>query len=170
MSRSACAGADITAAADQPATSREDPVTSHYAYKPLDSSANEVRILRFIDRPEDEQGLIHCTLCHVSLDRLLPAYEEFKLEGMVRKLFRGQTLATSRDTHDFNLTVEIPRRKRRVVRFIPQFSRRKWQCACANTTPLRMGRFRNPIVLLGVRRLRQAHTGRWSSATSDHQL
>jgi hypothetical protein len=80
MSRSACAGADITAAADQPATSREDPVTSHYAYKPLDSSANEVRILRFIDRPEDEQGLIHCTLCHVSLDRLLPAYEEFKLE------------------------------------------------------------------------------------------
>jgi hypothetical protein len=53
---------------------------SHYVYEPLDSSSNEIRILRFLDPLTGKPDLIHCTLCRVSLDQLLPAYKDFKLE------------------------------------------------------------------------------------------
>lgn len=61
-----------------PSASREK--ISQYVYKELDSSNNEIRILRFLGPPVGRGELIRCTLQHVSLDQLLPAYQEHKAE------------------------------------------------------------------------------------------
>jgi hypothetical protein len=60
---------------------------STYKYQDLDPSKHEIRVLRFLDAPNTQHPtLIHCTLERVSLDDLLPAYEDYLKEMRLQHL------------------------------------------------------------------------------------
>lgn len=48
-----------------------------YEYLSLDRSKNEIRILRFLETNTSSRDPVQCTLQHVSLDALLPAYRTY---------------------------------------------------------------------------------------------
>jgi hypothetical protein len=53
---------------------------SDYQYQDLDSSKNEIRILRFLEPTYEQPGLVRGTIHHVSLDELIPEYHDFLRE------------------------------------------------------------------------------------------
>jgi hypothetical protein len=60
---------------------------STYKYRDLDPSKHEIRVLRFLEAADtNHPNLVHCTLVQVSLDDLLPAYEDFLEEMNLRHL------------------------------------------------------------------------------------
>lgn len=55
--------------------------TLKYEYEELDPARSEIRVLKFIDSVNDKDSdLVHCSLTKVSLDDVLPQYEDFLLE------------------------------------------------------------------------------------------
>jgi len=89
------------------------PSLNHYPYERLDSGRNEIRLLR-ICRPPEVDGLVSCTISHVSLD-INPTYEALSYTWSDHTGDSGLVKNISLDGHFVAVTKNLEAALRRLL-------------------------------------------------------